>query len=168
MKFSRIVPIAAALLGLMLLPLTAALVLILQAKGVLSLTWPTINLGSLDLGALLPSLGTEVSSLPSHDLAARLMDASGRAGQTPSPGGVAGGSGAAGGGSVPARDIDPFTRGWTRWWEDILEPVGDAADWLEQRYRDGEEMYNDAVDSLEETWNDLFGSSSEGASSGNQ
>jgi hypothetical protein len=177
MKFSRIVPIAAALLGLMLLPLTAALVLILQAKGALSLTWPTINLGSLDLGALLPSLGTEMSNLPSHDLASRLMDSSGRAGQTSSPGGVAGGSGAAGGGSIPSRDVDPFTRGYVRWWEEHLEPLGDAVDWLEQMYREGEQMYNDAVDSLGdmyndaadslgETWDSLFGSSSGGSGSG--
>jgi len=116
MKWRKTVPIGIALLSLALLPLAAVLYFIFHSKGAPSLTWPAIDLGSLDPNALLSRLGVDLRNLDPDNLLSQLMDDEGRANQTGNQGGVTGGTGAAGGGAAgTGLGNDSFSQGVKRW-----------------------------------------------------
>jgi hypothetical protein len=122
------------LLSLVVLPpLAILLYLILEGRGLLPAGWPEFDLAGLRLAWDQATAGV-----------GRILDASGRADQTGSPGGVIGGTGAAGaGGTTPPKGhihahfeglwdefkeewVDP----WEETWNDFKEDVGDLWDEL--------------------------------------
>jgi hypothetical protein len=116
MKWRKIALIGIALLGLVFLPLAIVLYFIIHSRGVPSLAWPAIDLGSLEPNALLSRLGIDLRHLDPDNLLARLMDDEGRANQTGNQGGVTGGTGAAGGGATgTGLGNDSFSQGVKRW-----------------------------------------------------
>jgi hypothetical protein len=130
-------------LSTLLLPaLAIVLYLILEERGLLPAGWLAFDLGHL-----------AVAWDQAGEFVGRLLDASGRAGQTGYPGGVIGGTGAAG-----AAEATPpkshLHKALEEWWDEVdkehIEP------WRET-WKDFKEDVSDSADAVSDWWDELWG-----------
>jgi hypothetical protein len=110
MNLKRCLLVMATLLGLILVPLAIVLYLVAHTKGAAGLTWPAIDLSSLDPARWLAGQGLDPHALSVDRIFDQLASGPSAANATGNPGGVAGGTGVTGGVSGGAQPPDPVQR----------------------------------------------------------